>query len=144
MKRRGNGQQVFENITPRKGCILFQRNTINEHKTKIEEFRCAKWILENYGGNIVILSESKRKGMSTPDLLRNQKEYIEVKCPSSLTALSSRIKDGIIQLRFEKCGISGKKILILNGKNFFLKYSIKTVQNAIKERLSKMSRIELF
>lgn len=109
----------FKNIKPGHGHVFFEHDTKKERKSKTEEYREAKILLKEIGGEFIILRESREQGVSTPDMSRDSTEYIEVKHPDSLVALDTRLRQGIAQLLFEKNRIENytlKVLILILGK----------------------------
>lgn len=111
---------LFSNARPGNGSIIFQKDTEKERFNKRKEYKEAEKLLKEYGGKFLILEEAKSQGVTRPDILRNNVEYIEIKSPNSAVAIDGRIKDGLRQLSFEKCNIGHDKrkilLLVLGGR----------------------------
>ena len=138
-------RKYFKNIRPGKGSVSFEKDTKKERANKKSENREANKLLKEYGGKFMILAESKAQGISRPDIKRNDNEYIELKCPTSLTALDSRLKDGIAQMRSEKTGLprGSLKVLVLNLSKNLYDISETKVKDIIEKRISLTKDVQL-
>ena len=129
---------LFSNIRPGKGKVIFQKDTEKERSDKKVEKKEAEKLLKEYGGNYIILEEAKSQGVTRPDILRNNMEYIEIKSPNSMAAVDGRVKDGLRQLSLEKCkiGREKRKILLLVLGNKVKNANKKKLADVINKRLS--------
>ena len=65
--------------------------------THKSEIKVAEWLLENFGGDIRLLSESKKQGVKTPDYDWKGK-FWDLKEISTNAAADSAIRKGLKQI----------------------------------------------
>ncbi|MBR2600861.1 hypothetical protein IKE07_01865 [Candidatus Saccharibacteria bacterium] len=138
-------KKSFRNIQPGHGTIHYEQNTKKERADKIKEYKEAERLLREVGGNFLILRESRKQGISTPDISRNKTEYIEIKHPDSLVALDTRLRQGIMQLLYEKNQISSSslKVLILILGKKMRHVSDAKIRQIVNQRLKEVWKCEL-
>lgn len=134
--------QFFKNIRPGHGTITFEKDTKKERSSKKAEYKEAQRLLKEFGGDFVILAESRKQGVSKPDIVRDKTEYIEIKHPSSLVAFDTRLREGISQMLHSRNRIgnaTSKVIVLVMSRNI----SEKKAREIIKRRVDEVWKCEL-
>lgn len=136
--------KYFKNIRPGVGSIAFEKDTPREKANKKTEYAEAKWLLSKYGGDFVILAETKVQGQSKPDIRRDKSEYIEVKHPTSEVAFDTRLRQGIMQLLFERnrIGNATLKVIVLTLDRRLQNMSEKKIKSLIFTRVREVWKCE--
>lgn len=128
-------KSLLKRKQPKIGKIVTNKNT--SVKNKQFEIQAAKWLISQYGGNYIILSESKIPNIKTPDLLRNGNELFEIKKFTTMTSYKNRLSEAIKQLLYKY-----NKIAKINSK-FVLMISEKTPSSLSRQEIIKETRLRL-
>lgn len=95
--------EFTQNINPGKGSILYS-NDLDFKKSK-HEIEVSKWLLDTFGGEILVIGEKKPiKGVHTSDFDWND-EFWELKGVSSDNSIESGIRKGLKQIAKKPGGI---------------------------------------
>lgn len=95
--------EYLANATPGKGIITFELgydsgiSTQNERKT-------AQWLIDTFGGEVVLKTEVNQNRVKTPDFEWNGR-YWDLKKPSSAAAANSAVRHGLQQIRNNPGGV---------------------------------------
>lgn len=66
-------KEFSERTKPKDGKIVFSGNY--DRRTHAKEIEMAEWLMDEFGGNIILLAEVKRKGVKTPDCIWKHKNW---------------------------------------------------------------------
>lgn len=87
--------EYFRNATPGKGQITYEEGyNISKHK---DEEATAKWILNTFGGDIKLLTESFDEGVKRPDFEWNGMLW-DLKSTTTAKAADSAVRKGLQQI----------------------------------------------
>ena len=137
---------LFSNFKPAIGEVLFAQNMKQkDRRSKLNDFKVATYLKEKYGGTYVVLKESNRHGIKMPDLLRNGNTLIEIKRPTTLTGIDSRIHEALKQLPYQHNEVKFilHRIIFIDGKNHFSKTSAREIKNIINHRINRSNREQI-
>lgn len=94
--------EYFQKAEPGKGVIIYGEGyNIRRH---IEEIAAAHFILDTFGGTIMLLTESTQEGVKTPDFLWNERAW-ELKTPHSIKKVDDAVRYAARQIRSDPGGI---------------------------------------
>ena len=118
-------EKFLEAATPGKGNVFFPDDY--NRSTHKSEIKVAEWLLENFGGDIRLLSESKKQGVKTPDYDWKGK-FWDLKEISKNAAADSAIRKGLKQISSNPGGI----ILDLKSEDIELPDLLHRINDRIK------------
>lgn len=115
-------KDYLDTATPRSGLISFEKR-VDKHKSR-DEVAMAKWLHDNLGGDITVLSEKYTENVKSPDFLWMDQLW-DLKTTSTEKSANSAIRSGMKQIRDNPGGI------ILNfGNNEISMDALKRVLDA--------------
>lgn len=116
-------KSFLKNKKPGQGKITFSPEyDIKNHKNEI---KIAYWILKKFGGNIHLIKEVDEDKVKTPDFIWNGKWW-ELKSPSTINAISSKVGKGISQMKNRPEIKPGGLIIDLQDNNKLSKNQIRS------------------
>lgn len=119
-------EKFIKQSTPGEGNLVIEDGvTLKIHKNEIET---ANWLFNNFGGNIIVLTEDNIR--KVPDFEWNGKLW-ELKSVSSETSIESRIKKGKKQIKENIGGL----VIDIKNSDLSLDKIIDTINKESKKRL---------
>ena len=107
-------EQYLENASPGCGEIILQEGY--NKSLHPNEINIANWLIEIFGGNVVLLNEKNLNNIKTPDYMWHDK-YWDLKDVSSSKAVDNAVRKGLRQIQDNPGGIIldfGKKAISLS------------------------------
>lgn len=99
-------------------------------KTHSHEIEVAHWLVHTFGGEIVLLHESKEPGSKTPDYLWNGR-YWELKSVTTYNSTDRAVREAAKQIQNNPGGIILN--ILENGEQ------IETIENAVSQRFRRIN-----
>lgn len=121
-------KEYLEAAEPGRGTITYEYGY--KRKVHQDEIRMADWLHRTFGGDIVLLKESKEPGDKTPDFLWNNLLW-ELKGATSKNSVDRAIREASKQIQSKPGGI------ILDVSTSDLPFD--AIVDAINERIKRIS-----
>ncbi len=126
-------KEYIDNATPQKGRVLYESGY--NYISHADEISIAEWLYNNFGGNIILLSENNKPyGKKYSDYEWNGK-YWELKTLKSENSVDSAVRKAISQIYDNPGGI------ILDFEKNLI--NIKKVETLIKSRIESNCRFKV-
>jgi len=122
-------KEFLEKAKPNVGNVTIEESGNN--KKKQNEIATAKWLLTNFGGEIIVLKENAEKG-TTPDYLWNN-TYWELKNATSRTSIDSRLRSASKQLIYNNSGV----VIDISESKLELEEALKNIEELAVKRIKK-------
>ena len=112
-----------------KGSIIFESGY--DYDSHQDEIETAKWLVSNFGGDIILLKESNKQREEKPDYLWKNKFWERKGINSSKhNTIDSRIRKAYSQIYDKRGGI----LLDFSQSVLKLEQAVKEVKNSVEKR----------